>query len=315
MSKLNFSIIGILVIFVTLITFSSCNKEAELETTTNDDVLERILDFKEKVENPNQQKSGEEISVEDAVWLVEAALNYSYCMTELSDSLLNQFVVDSLSLEINISNGEIFYNDVINSYIEISYEITNVLNDYNANLKKITLADVECDLDNSLIKVYYILGTKEIEEKSTKGKFASFGETDYWYWGWGLGKAPPYSGYEGYDAGLRIQQYANFSIGRPAQYAYLTDIETIKEWAGSDYLWSKTGSGGSPSVEPHLTPTEMTFWLNKLKEVGQLKKPVGKNIINYDVEYEMLLGWDTWGRFHEAELKYGIWHISNPGEL
>ena len=186
------TLVGILVIFVTLITFSSCNKEAELETTTNDKVLERILDFKEKVETPNQQKSGEVVSVEEAVWLVEAALNYSYCMTELSDSLLNKFVVDSLLLEINISNGKIFYNDVINSYIEISYEITNILNGYNASLKKITLADVGYDLDNSLIKVYFIIGTKEVEEKSTKW-FVGFNTTDYWYWGWGLGKAPPYS--------------------------------------------------------------------------------------------------------------------------
>ncbi len=306
MNLLNFSLIGILVIFVTLITFSSCNKEAELETT-NDEVLERILDFKEKVENPNQQKSGEEISVEDAVWLVEAALNYSYCMTELSDSLLNQFVVDSLSLEINISNGEVFYSDVINSYIDISYEITDVLNSYNANLKKITLADVECDLDNSLIKVYFIIGTKEIEEKSTKW-FVGFGATDYWYWGWSLGKAPPYSGYEGYDAGLRIQQYANLSIGRPAQYAYLTDIETIYEEENSPYMWNGEATG---STEPHLTPTEMTYWLNKLKEVGELRKPAGKDIINYDIT-ESILGTS---RYHVAYLKYGIWHISNPGEL
>ncbi len=310
MSKLNFSLIGILVIFATLITFSSCNKEAELEaTTTNDEVLERILDFKQKVETPNQQKSGEVVSVEDAVWIVEAALNYSYCMTEQSDSLLNEFVLDSLLLDINISNGKMFYNEVVNSYIEMAYEITATLENYEANFKKITLADVECDLENSLLKIYFIVGTKEIEEKSTKFFTYNFGTTDYWYWGWDLGKAPPYTG-QGVplDACDKLATYASYRISRPLGSAYLTDIETIYEEENSSYMWNGSTSGGN---EPHLNPSEMNYFLNKLIEVGKVKRPIGKSIVNYRLEESIGLGGGD--RFHVAYLKYGIWHVTNPG--
>ena len=77
-----------------------CEKDTEQLKTDDDAVLERILDFKEDAEKPNNLKSGGEdyISVEDAVWVVEAALNYTYCVVseEQAEAGANEQIIDSL---------------------------------------------------------------------------------------------------------------------------------------------------------------------------------------------------------------------------
>ncbi len=228
MSKLNFSFIGILVIFATLIIFSSCNKEAELATTSNDEVLERILDFKEKVESPNQQKSGEEISVEDAVWLVEAALNYSYCIKteEQVNAGTNVIVVDSLFYEVNSSNNNVNFAEAINTYLTIETDMAEMLASHQSEVKFYDIVDVEYKDGNFV--AYVAIRYKEVMEKSTNGPVSPFTIRHDWYWGYSLGFSPWRAGkcdgtYQGRDAVTEINKW--IAVRSSAYYnVYYTDI-------------------------------------------------------------------------------------------
>ncbi len=160
-----------------------------MATTSNDEVLERILDFKEKVESPNQQKSGEEISVEDAVWLVEAALNYSYCIKteEKANAGTNVIVVDSLFYEVNSSNSNVNLADAINTYLTIETDMAEMLATYENEVKFYDIVDVEYK-DGSFV-AYVAIRYKEGIEKSTTGLGKNeYNITEDWYWGRSAGK-------------------------------------------------------------------------------------------------------------------------------
>ena len=100
--------VSLIAVFILLagIFFTACEKDQVAEDTQNqveDPVLERILDFKTDVENPNNLKSGgDNISAEDAVWIVEAALNCSYCIIteEQANAEANVQITDSLFFDI-----------------------------------------------------------------------------------------------------------------------------------------------------------------------------------------------------------------------
>ena len=157
----------LIIFIIAAVAFTSCQKEeAVTESKTNDPVLERILDFKKDVENPNY-KSGEYIDVEDAVWLVEAALNYSYCVftEEKIESNVNTFVTNELINEANLTNGQISFYDVINLYLSIEEDMQPMLDEIENDVKFFHIVDVEFE-DNSF-KTSITLSYFTQHEKST----------------------------------------------------------------------------------------------------------------------------------------------------
>ncbi len=186
--------------------------------TTSDEVLERILDFQEKVENPNQQKSGEEISVEDAVWLVEAALNYSYCIKteEKANAGTNVIVVDSLFYEVSNSNNKVNIADAINTYLTIEADMAEMLTSYQSEVKFYDIVDVE--YKNGSFVAYLAIRYKEGIEKSTVGHGKDeYTITEDWYWSRTGGKCDGTTNIGG--AAIEISKWVNSR----------TDIPGIKD--------------------------------------------------------------------------------------
>ena len=133
-------------ILFAIVMMFSCNKESELkpvEMTQDEIVLQRILDFKDNVENPSNLKSGEMISIDSAVWYVEAALNYTYCISEEPVIEFNDVYTDSIVLVYEIENNEIEYYHAITLYNEIYNSLEDKSNSLDLEQKSIRMTDVE----------------------------------------------------------------------------------------------------------------------------------------------------------------------------
>ncbi len=146
--------------------FTACKKDTSLTNVKLDPTEQKILNFKEKMQNPN--KSDETISIDSAVWYIEAALNYTYCIIpeeEVGNGL--DFITknESLTFEINISDGFVTIQDVTNSYNQIESEISGLLEGINYDKKFIYLIDVEYE-DTNKLNVIYTLKYKENSNKS-----------------------------------------------------------------------------------------------------------------------------------------------------
>ena len=340
MSKLNFSLIGILVIFATLITFSSCNKEAELETT-NDEVLERILDFKEKVEKPNQQKSGEVVSVEDAVWLIEAALNYSYCIKteEQANAGTNVIVKDSLFYEVNSNNNNVILADAINTYMLIETDMAEMLASYQSQVKFYDIVDIEYK-DGSFV-AYVAIRYKEGMAKSTTGGPTPIDTSikGDWQWGWGLGTC------DGNNIGRDLTDEIDrwFGFNKPVMgNVYYTDIIWHGRFGsypddGDPYkYYANIGDLGFPNIHmfyenvtdpvPHyfcVSQSDCNYYAIQTNQVIDAMETIiatNRDIVRYNVSSHAVSIFDSNGNYshseigHKISLSSAIRHYSPPSE-
>jgi hypothetical protein len=87
-----------------------------------------------------------------------------------------------------------------------------------------------------------------------------------------------------------------------------TNVETSPTYYGTgyqDYLWV-TYRDVNGILENCLDPSEMTYWLGKLKEFALLQAPAGKVLTNYNVRGDA--DCNVTEEFHEANFSYSIWH-------
>ncbi len=213
-------------IFFAIIMMFSCNKENAIKPTTNDDlVLGKILDFKENVNNPKNLKSGETLTIDETIWLVEAALNYSHCIVSEENALAgaNEQIIDSLFFDLNISNNQISYQEAINAYLNFETEMQNYLNLVDAEIKFFYIANVE--LSENSLKTTFAIRHKSATLKSTNSFYTI---TDSWHWGYDLGNC------SGTVIGKDATDEINKWIISRASYipgAYYTDIHYVGMFA------------------------------------------------------------------------------------
>ncbi len=146
----------LLLTFAVAIFFSSCEKDkslTEAKTIKIDPTEQKILDFKEKMKNP--KKSDETMSIEDAVWNIEAALNYTYCIVpkdKIGDGLAFDTETSNLEFNVNVSNNTISLVDAINSYNQMKDEIAVLLAEIKSEVKFIYLIDVEFEEGKFIVR-------------------------------------------------------------------------------------------------------------------------------------------------------------------
>jgi len=148
------------------ITFTACNKDTSLtEVKDIDPTEQKILDFKEKMKSAD--KSGETMSIEDAVWNIEAALNYTYCIVseeEVGNGLDFDTSNDSISFSVNVINNTVSIQEATNAYNQMENEIANLLAEIDYNVKFMYLIDVEYGEENNF-GVRYTIKYKEGSDK------------------------------------------------------------------------------------------------------------------------------------------------------
>ena len=281
-------------IFALISLFTSCEKKTELLENKTDVTEQKILSFKDKINSTN--KSNETLSIDSAVWYIEAALNYTHCNSEAVEIV----AIDSIFVPININNeNKIRFDNISLAYNQLNTNLLNILGENN-----MSLADIE------FVENLNKNGEKQLKLTvvETRGipNYWTFGEDDYWHLWRGRcdGSSDAYTCDE-------IDRRANYSIPILSGNSYVTDVQT-NYYCGDEYTpeffcWDS-------NHERCLSPSEMRYYLMKLKEFANLEsiKPTNKSIIHYDLVNDGIVGRNWIG--HSAWLTYGIWHTtaSNP---
>jgi len=263
-------------------------------TPEEGEVLTLIETFNANYENYKLgYKGDEEMSLSEAVWTVEACLNFEFC--ELRDGF-NELYADS-TFEV----FQIMYNDEGEAFISLDDVIEGYENFQNfveitissGNNSKFILADVSVASsdENSSTLTMTILG----------GYYSPYScniqSGDWWYSFDGLGRCNNLTPtYEGLDAMKRLDIAANCaepycSTGSPFYY----NIET------SEMGGALTGSANN-CVNPDLMQTYLTTNLGYIS----LYKPTGKTFLSCISYKDFLSPPSTYGQV--MVVSYGNWY-------
>lgn len=263
------------------------------------------------------------MTIEDAVWNIEAGLNYTTIETPVQ---FGNILIDSAKVEVSVSNGLVSMDDIAVVFSSFEDSLNNFHN----------------TLDNDYLR--YVTDISIIESTNSKSNTVTFKSTslasrpnpvsltndDYWYWGWELGMCDGSGLYEGRDAADRIMQVANNNIAVPinGEYVYPSSIEIIS--FDAPHLPDPDNPYGNymlfedsqvETLEHHcMTPGEMSYYYNSLLQIGADNKPSSKDIISYYLVDWTSFGimdeppyYDTWYMIHHTDITYGIWHIGSGG--
>ncbi len=286
------------VIFVGAVTFFSCQKQQITQNYhTGDPVLDKILTFKNKVENPSILKANEMMTTDSVVWYIEAALNYTYCIVTDTTVEMPETKIDSISFELSISDGYVNLEDVVTAYNNVKQQMLTKLESIEAEHKQISVVDV--DFTGDEFKAYFIMmyGNEQPNQKRRIDTHI------YGDWHWGAVRTS--SGYwqpQGMcdwtyvfekDAGTEINRVLHYSTG-VLYGVYFTDIDFIEktynpndpDWnlfyrADNPYrIWTPDGNGimnhsdfwagfdtehGQDLYHPCIEETELNWY----KDAGQ----------------------------------------------
>ncbi|MCF8369376.1 MAG: hypothetical protein K9G76_10070 [Bacteroidales bacterium] len=252
-------IISILVATIAIVW--SCSKEETNNQAANKveltpyemQVNQRIKDFKQKIalykENPGY-KSGEVVSAEDALWLLEATINFSHTFP-------NEYYDEMQSEDLNLvvpknANGGVDMDDLTQKYTEMKQAITDVY--YNSTyedkgLVLVDISEVSQSAGEITLNVETVTGEKGNEPPPDPGINGPFEEGDDWWYGENVGYCyEPYTVND--DAANRLYQEALGLIPDPSGNYYF-----INEFSFSIF-------GGEPDLLRDTSPDNyLDYWL------------------------------------------------------
>jgi len=188
------TVTAVLAIIAGTVVFNSCTKQDEAgvvldnqtqhqEMTAGDMAFySSITQFKQKIkyikDNP-KYKSGEELSIDSAIWLMEATFNYEYSS---AGEKYEAVKADSAFLEIETgSQGEISLNELSDAYYEMFYEVQDIYNNTDFDNKGLVLVNLDIVSSNSNttnLKIETVAGNKSVDPEP-----GVFGDDDYWRYG------------------------------------------------------------------------------------------------------------------------------------
>lgn len=319
----NLSKFAIAIIAITVVSLWSCTKEeVQKQTPTvsqTPDVEQKILNFNTKVKS--NVKSSETMSLDDAIWSVEASFNYNYGETQIDYA---ELYTDSAFFTVNTINGsEVSFTEVQNLYNQGLESLTNFffsIKEENVHCKVVDLELVSSDNEFAYIKMQYQMGPENLSKSADW--LQPFGSTDYWVFGNNGGKCGGYSGTG--DAAQKIQSRINYEYLQ-VWGTYYTDPDVIPVYA-EDYLNPDDNvfdnmydylmffsmefiNGTFPnSFHTCLSPDEMNFYMNGTKTVMLLNKPQGKSMININLWGDIITFGGPLNAMHNGEFTYGIPH-------
>jgi len=218
--------IAVMALVLIGLVFIGCEKD---KLTTNpeqqitvDNTLNKILNFKNLVENPQNIKSGEFMSVDSAVWYIEALLNYEYCVIEDSNQVFAETTLDSSFIQIKKTN-EIDLFDVITSFNQFKTQILNKLKKIDNDFKRVSVVDISIK-DNQFV-AYYMFNFGE------QSKVICPNISGDWHWGglWNNGQLIPQGMCDWTyvfhrDAGTEINRVVRQCIPYPYK-TYFTNVD------------------------------------------------------------------------------------------
>lgn len=304
-------------VFMATFLFSCKKEEMKVLKTENsdysklqgDEIISKVKNFKTETANSGNEKL---IDLENAIWLLEASVNYDY---DYAGEIFDQSTyAASVKLETYKGNKEttVSSNNLKKTYAEIKSIINNYL--LNHKNSKIELIDLSFDKEKrNSVDVTIISGSTNQSMKILPD-CQPFGSTDYWdsysgkcggYSGQGTtssawqeltkklnakcvtqvcqnGGRIVYTNISTIQINGNLMVYDNFTLGANILNPY--DI-TPQGDGITDFCLYESEASNSGSLHTCLSPAEMNAYVNSIKYLANLNKPASKDVINYTLQF------------------------------
>lgn len=339
--KRNIIITGIVAAAIMVMVFA-CSKEnathkpeTKHELTVYETHINKTLkDFKQKMEyvraNP-QLKSGESVTADSTIWLLEATINFSHAFP---NEFYNEFETDSLTLTVNRNaDGTVDMNELTNKYDEMKQAVAEAYHNSGYEVKGLAVVDIEeatITADQIEINVQVLTGEKS-NEPSLPAFNGPFAEGDDWWYGMDEGMC--YQQVYTSDAAKEIRKVMDSYIKNQNTGLYFIRQKNADRKGGDfnirrngdpnppnniyDYYMysSSTLNGNVTSDILCLSWQEMNVYYKDLEYLLYTKIPLDEMPVGYQVE--LIIGFEgTWEYigsqppwdyhyYHEGSFKYG----------
>jgi len=324
----------IFVVFLALL-FTSCSKqdEQQMQNQLSDSdikVEQKITAFLNKIKNPT--KNNETIPIDQAIWNIEAGLNYSYGQAGIG---LNEIITDSVFVEIPVSSDqEITTINIAEAYSELEENLQNINSGIEGEHNVVSINVIATENNNKSdsvnIKAYITFNRTLI------GYPFSFNEWDYWsFWqGNGYCDGPNVNKPSDSDAAEEIQKRIHMRKAVPSGNYYYLEPQTVYFYAIDhpnindatphdnyyDYYFFCNWNG-LPNYHDCLSPEELNFYLNSgemmmyntSNDTPSGLRPENKTFISCDIWPDYLVGTSVTNDdiMHNGKVEYGILHQSS----
>ncbi|NPD47884.1 hypothetical protein [Lentimicrobium sp. S6] len=333
------------------IGFIACNKDKENKMTPNTEnevywseedvkIQNAILDFQDKIKN-NSFKDGEMMSVEDALWNLEALINYNYSTPD--SGFLNLTIDTTFEANVMINNGMVSYNNLVDIAFGMEEYVVNFTNQLPSDIGFMIAADVTLK-ENSLkdgTSIVAVTAAYGSEKRPNTPCYSPFEDYDYWRWGgaWsengGYCDGPYVGDSDNLDAAEKIQFKINnpecLQQDIPGSYV----VQTTSIFIEADYFpnpdddvqndnsydclmyYQSTANG---PVNTCLSPDKMDWYVQGTAKVVQDRSLYIKSLypdeiwkfLSIDIEGDYLLDGGATIYLHNAYLFYGKLAIYVP---
>lgn len=316
MKKCNLLILAIIAVAI----IYSCKKEPfhnismenhqQIYTAEELSVWKKLNDFNRLIKS--SEKSGESVSADSAVWLMEALFN----ATETSREPFDDFYTDSAFYTIPVDNeGNVSMDDVSEVYNIMVSDFQVRFAAFPNTYKVIVLADL-VNIENAKNGELQV-GVNRGFGLNTLSLYEEFDSTDNWFYGNQLGKCNDTST-RGSDAGFELERRFNhpdiqYQIPHDSNHIVATSIDTqnVQYDMYPKYMWDIL----YPNVDTCITYDSLNYFLvmghdsiiYNYESTGG-KRPIGKDFYFSDVRTSPVGGQpNTNGLYrHSYILYYGV---------
>jgi hypothetical protein len=216
----------------------STNPEQIAQSDDNQQIINSIKDFKQKIayyqENPGY-KSGETISTDDALNLLEGTMNYSHAFsTDYYDEVLKE---NTTLIVPKTSSGEVDMDVLVQKYNEMKSDITTNYQNSSFENKGLIIVDLtETSQTSNEITMDVAMFTGErSNDPPTEGIGGPFGTGDDWWYGEDVGKC---------DGTIQYSDAAQELSAEMAKYIYHYNLN--QGYIGFSWVQTVTLQGGTP---------------------------------------------------------------------
>ncbi len=338
-----------LLLGIIAITMIACEKDEDNTMQSNIEngvywseedvkIQNQILDFQDKIKN-NSFKDGEMMSVEDALWNLEALMNYTYSNpVNNNNELLND---NSLVIPVNIENGFISASELGSITSQLENQIETVFNQVPNEDKAligvdVTLVENEFKDNGSNLIMHVYVGYDLVDRPRV---YPPFEEDDYWKYGRGWQNDGGYC--DGPNDGASLSSDAaeeiEYKVNNPNEIGftdpntyivqvvtlsrnpdnYLNENDDIPEdnmfdrllFYSHDYPYTPDDDGRHSC----LNPIEMNFYLQAALDIIDIELNIIQEdnptenweFVSIDLEGAEFMGSSPVDYVHLAEISYG----------
>lgn len=218
--------------------------------------LTRFIDYSQTLASePRLKSGGDPLETEEAIWLIEAAINYAYANNLEKGDLLT---LDTFKMVLSTNGGGLSEADAAYAFLSIFDTLdakADLLGQTPKKLDMFDIATAEESAGQVEVEVCYSFSSLV----PPPNPFDPFTTTDWWWFGYGMGRCDGSGTGHGQDAAGLMTLKLNNTLPVPVNQHFYTDLEK-KLFTVDLYLPFPQGVNPNYCACPLFYSTEATPW-------------------------------------------------------